>query len=485
MLRKNLFKSTLIFTIAGAFPLLSGILLLPFYIEYLDENLFGKFSLYFAITLFFQGIILFSTEQKTAVEAVEYSDNQDLKKLKISTNNIYGLRFAVFVFIGVGLVQLFFGRAIESALELQFFPFIWMSILTSLFNAAFKQYTYLLMYEQKPQQYFLANLFNFIATMAISVWGLYYFKNDLMGPLLGRFLSGVLIFLIAIFYMTKNIGWRFDSTEKKAIFKYSWPLILFLLFTWLASYSDRFIIQHFLSLDQVGIFDFVLKCTVGIEVVLGTLATVIYPKIFSLFKRRDELGEDVFVYRVGQYFYGLMAITFAAILFTMVSIPILANWFIHKQLFIDALQYLPLLSAGFLYRILFYNYHAPLMYLKLTRLLPLNLAMSAGIQIILSVPLIGFLGIQGAVWAFILGKMISSLVFWLMMKKHYTVKVNVMQQIIYPTIATVTCWVFLKFNLTDYKWVLVQCLALLALTVLFFIKEIRNIRLYKILVGKR
>jgi O-antigen/teichoic acid export membrane protein len=125
------------------------------------------------------------------------------------------------------------------------------------------------------------------------------------------------------------------------------------------------------------------------------------------------------------------------------------------------------------------------MYLKLTRLLPLNLAMSAGIQIILSVPLIGFLGIQGAVWAFILGKMISSLVFWLMMKKHYTVKVNVMQQIIYPTIATVTCWVFLKFNLTDYKWVLVQCLALLALTVLFFIKEIRNIRLYKILVGKR
>jgi O-antigen/teichoic acid export membrane protein len=484
MLRKNLFKSTLIFTISGAFPLLSGILLLPFYIEYLDENLFGKFSLYFAITLFFQGIILFSTEQKTAVEAVEYSDNPNLKKLKISTNNIYGLRFALFVFIGVGLIKLLFGKVVEQTLELQFFPFIWMSILTSLFNAAFKQYTYLLMYEQKPAQYFFANLFNFIVTMVISIWGLYYFKNDLMGPMLGRFLSGVLIFIIAMFYMTKHIGWRFDASEKKAIFTYSWPLILFLLFTWLASYSDRFIIQRFLSLDQVGIFDFVLKCTVGIEVVLGTLATVIYPKIFSLFKRREELGESVFTYRVGQYFYGLMAITFASILFTMVSIPVLANWFIHKQLFIDALQYLPLLSAGFLYRILFYNYHAPLMYLKLTRLLPLNLAMSAGIQIIFSIPLIYLLGIQGAVWAFILGKMISSIVFWLMMKKHYTVKVNMLQQIIYPTIAVAISWVFLKFNLTDYKWVLLQCLALIVITALFFIDEIRNVRLYKMLVGK-
>ncbi len=481
MISRKFFSSSIYFTLFSGLPLASGLILLPFYIATLDKQVFGVLTLYLAITLFFQAIILFATEQKSAVDYFKFQSTPEQQKQILSTNLLSGTGFALLVFI-LAMILGYFNDSFLSQNNLQWHPYLWMCIVTSFCNALFKQYTQFLIYSDKTGEYVIVNLINFIATIGISLWGLERYGNSVEGPMLGRLYSGFIIFLLGILYIYRHVGFKFNPQEARTLLTFVWPIILYFIFTWISSYADRFIINHYLSTEFSGIFDFVTKCTLGVEFILGGLINVVYPKVYHYFNKKDNYTTAEISRIINHYFNATIGVVFLAIIFTIVVIPIIVPWIIHKENYIEALVFLPILCVSLLLRMVFYVYYAPAVYYKKTKLLPLNLAIATVVQLIFSVILISWLGLLGAVIAYALAKFFTSFTFYLSVRKISPFKYSFSQQLLFPLIITAISIAFYVFQWTSYVEVLVLCFIMSVIFLYFFRKEIKDIRIIKKLI---
>lgn len=485
MISRKFLSTTLIITIVGSLPLVSGLILLPFYIAGLGEVNFGLLTLYIAITLFFQAIILFATEHKTAVDYYHNQENPDLHKSILSTNLIWGVGFAALLTAVTVLWGSTAGKDVLSRNDLELNPWLWMCVVTAFANAMFKQYTNFLIYSNKIKEFVLVNLVNFIATITISLYGIYHYGDSIQGPMQGRLFSGLIILFLALVYFVRHIGINYHPGEGRMIIRFVWPLLLYFAFSWVSSYIDRFIIKHYLDTESVGIFDFTVKCSMGVEFILAGLVNVVYPKVFELFKQSDSLSPEKLNHSVNLYFKGMTGGVFMAILFTLVAVPLLAPVFIKKAAYIDSLWFLPALCISFLFRIVFHLYYAPIVFFKKTQWLPVNLAVASLLQIGFSIALTAWLGLIGTVISFVLAKFVTSLIFWYSGRKLLPLAFPFQQQVVFPVAASAISMVFYGFGLTSYWYTLLQCAIYGLMFMLFFRKEIAEIKILKQLFLKK
>ena len=434
MISKKFFRSSLIYTIGGALSLLSTVIMLPFYTNLLTTSDFGALMLFISFSLFAQIITNFSLDTFIGVHYVEYSGQKEKLKEYIGTITV-GL-----IIIGVVLSLLFLAVGhllFEKVIQIKgygFYPFGLMSVATAIFNSYFRTYSNLLINQQKPERFFWVNIFNFAITIVISLIGLHLYPYSLTGPMWGRFLSGVMIFLLAYYMLRKEFGMRFSRNLLREIYDFCLPITLFSLITWCFSYLDRFIINHFMPVSEVGIYDFAVKFTLIIEFVQNGLATAITPKIFSIWKA-DRENQNYKI--INRYYNAFTAISLLLVPVVVILIPIVIPFIVSKKDFYRSFDYLPLISLGFVFRVLFFLFINPIYYFKKTRVLPRIFFLSTVLQIGLSIVLIKYFGLPGAVWACLIGKPLQTFLLFLETRKIIELNFNKMKLLGLPLIFSV------------------------------------------------
>lgn len=433
MISKEFIKSSFVYSFIGALPLASSFILLPFYTNLLTTNDFGMLMLYIAFTALIQIIVNFGLDNFVALYYVEVRDDKIKQKQYVGTSII-----SLFI-LGAFIILLFFlvGNPIFNALnnvlykkkDLIFFPWGFMCVVTAFFNSFFKTYTNLLIYQQRPGRFFWMNIFNFTLTIAISVIGIYMYPYSLLGPMWGRLLSGVGIFILAFIFFMKEFGINFSKEYLKPLFDFCYPLVLYLLILWVVGNIDRYIILYFSNPTEVGIFDFAIKCTFLLEFTQNGLTSAIQPKIFNIWKDQNQISCST---EVNRYYNGLTAVSLLLIPIFIIAIPVVIPLFVNNSAYYNSFSFLAVLSLGFATRGLYTIYISPILYLRKSKVLPKIFFISAIIQIIASTFLIKFFGIVGAVWAVFLLKPIQVFLLYLEVRKDYVFKFNKKKQIYLP-----------------------------------------------------
>ncbi|MEO5601845.1 MAG: oligosaccharide flippase family protein, partial [Cyclobacteriaceae bacterium] len=155
---KAFLQSSLIYTVAGALPMASAIILLPFYVAFLSTSDFGALSIYLAFSLFIQILTTYSFDISLYIHFHEYKNDQ--KKLAAFVSSA----FILMLFIGVGVALIFTvsGDLIFSSLfagkSISFHPYGLLAALTGIFQALFKVHSNLLQSREKPGVYFWSNV---------------------------------------------------------------------------------------------------------------------------------------------------------------------------------------------------------------------------------------------------------------------------------------------------------------------------------------
>jgi O-antigen/teichoic acid export membrane protein len=395
MISRQFFKSSLIYSVVGALPLAASVFLLPFYTNLLSASDFGKLALYISFAFLIQILVSFGLDSYITVQYIEHqSDRRQLKESMgaivttfLVTSAIYIVLFSL---LGTWLFQWIFGGS-----SLAFFPYGLMSVITAVAHGGFKIYTNLLIYRQRPVEYFWANIINFVLVISISLAGIHLFPYSLIGPMWGRLLSAVGVAVFSFYFLIKEYGFARKVNFIKSMAAYCYPLVIYSLLFWSLSYLDRFIINHFMLSEDVAVYDFAVKCTLLIEFFQNGLVSAIYPQVFGIWKDQKSPESSVMVNR---YFSGLSAATMIVLPFFLLIVPLLVPLVVTQKAYYSAFAYLPILSIGFVARSLFYMFLAPFYYYRKTRLLPRVLFFSAVIQIVLSVFFIQKWGLVGAVW---------------------------------------------------------------------------------------
>ncbi|MGD0709919.1 MAG: polysaccharide biosynthesis C-terminal domain-containing protein [Bacteroidales bacterium] len=426
MISKQFIKSTFIYSVVGALPLASGLILLLFYANLLSKELIGVFALYVAFTILVQTLVSFAMESHIGYFYIENKNNTPYLKKYIGTMvTAFLLISIVYIVISICFGNVLFRLVFQDT----FYPFGFMCVFTGIFNAFFKTYTALLISQQRPVRFFWYNLINFILTIVVSVIVLYMYPKTLMGPMWGRLLSGVGIFVISLWGFIKEFGIYFIKEYLKPIFLFCFPIFIYYLLTWVLSNIDRFIINEYLTKSDIAIYDIALKSTLLIEYVQMGIVNSFYPKIFNIW---NEQQLTRLTPEVNRYFNGYTAVTMLILPVFVIIIPLIVPIIITKNDYSPIFPFLSLLSLGFITRSLFGLFSAPIYYLKKTKLLPPVFLFSAICQVILSVVLIKYFGLWGAVWAGLIVKVLQVLFLYIITRKIFTYTFNRIKQLYLP-----------------------------------------------------
>ena len=139
MISSRFIKSSVLITVGNALPLLSGIVLLPFYINVLSPETFAQLAIYISVTLLAQIVFGLGLESYINIIPITYKDETSILQKGISSlftvTCIIGIIFILLsYFSGSYLFQHIFDT------EFHFFPFGFLSIITAFFKACLYEY---------------------------------------------------------------------------------------------------------------------------------------------------------------------------------------------------------------------------------------------------------------------------------------------------------------------------------------------------------
>lgn len=434
MISKDLIKSSIIYTIVGALPTIAGFFLLIFYTHYLTKAQYGTFIIYISFTGFMQLLTNLGLETYIGVSFFESKNNWTALKSKIGTITGYLLIWGIFIIfissiLGENLFKLIFREN-----DIFFFPYGLMSVITAFFNSYFKTYTSLLINQEKHGRFAVVNLANLIMTIVFSLWGLFMFPFSLVGPMCGRLLSGFGIFIIAFFSFAKESKIRIHlGDELKQTLRFSLPVLIFLLLTWSISSIYPFIMNSLMTLEDIATFGVVIQFTYLLEFILNGMGSSFWPKVYGIIKDNNLTGSTP---ELNKYFSGFNAITLLIIPASTFFIPLLLPLLITKD-YEASFIFLSIINIAFVSRGLYSYFIAPIYLFKKTRVLPKIYLYTAVINIVISIFLIKYFGIWGAVAANLITKILQNVFLYFAARKFFTFNFNSLKFVWLPLIVTI------------------------------------------------
>ncbi len=433
MISKQFFKSSIIYSLVGALPYTTGVILIPFFTERLTPEQFGVNALYLTFMYFVQVVSTFGLDTYIGINYFEHKDNKQRLREFIGTVLMILIVIATLIsFLMAAGGNLIFHLVFRSAGSMNFFPFGMITVFSALFNGVFKSYSSLLINQQRPERFFWLSLSNFILTLGASIALLYLFPYTLYGPIVGRLIPALITGLVSVILILREFGLTFRRDFLRGMWNFCSPMVIYAIMVWVVNYIDRYVIMHFMADPTfVGIFDFAVKVTLGIDLVQIGLANTIHPKVYNIWKDGNLRKSTP---EVNRYYNGLTAITLLIIPAVVIVVPLLVPIVVKKVIYYESFAFLTILSLGFATRPAYYLFMAPLFYFKKTSVLTKVFFFSALFQVVVSCLLVWKFGLLGAVWSNFLVKPVQALLIWSESRKIFTFRINAWKIIFLPLI---------------------------------------------------
>lgn len=433
MISKSFLKSSLLFTIGGALPMVSSIILLPFYANLLDDVSYARILFYILVSSLFQILFSYSTENYFGIKYSQLFEEPERRKEFIGTVS------SLLLIIGGGLIlaSLLFGQFLfrlisRNDLVIDFWPFGFYSILTGFFNAYFKTASICLIYSKQARLFLYASLVNFAATVAISIGGLYLFPGTIIGPIYGRLLSGLIIFVIAHFIFLKNGTFTFDRSFLKELSSFCLPYMLYAICGWILSGSDRYILLEFhITIKNLNAYDLLLKCFLGIEFLQNSLSAVIFPRLYEIWSKNKENKTTL---ETNRYFNVFTAINILQLIAFCLLIPFIYRVFIHNPTFYQSERYIGILAAGYGIRSILNFYLSTILFTKNVGMIFKVFAICTIFQLISTVLTAKYFGLLGVIYAGLATKILQVVLCSMFTKKIFVYDFNYFKIVVVPFI---------------------------------------------------
>jgi O-antigen/teichoic acid export membrane protein len=379
--QKDLIKNTLIIGLGKVSTQLVSFFLLPLYTFFLTPADYGLVDLIVTYVALFVPAITLQLEMASFRFLIDARNDEMRKKRVIS--NVFALIIPILILI---LACFSIVGALFTVPYIMLIAFI---VVVSIFSNLFLQFARGL---GDNKNYAIASILTGLTTLAVSIWLIAFAGLGVSGLLISIALSN-LICVIYVFISLKM--WRyigFNNTDKalqKEMIGYSLPLIPNGISWWVINVSDRTIITLILGSAANGIY------------AVSNKYAAIFSSIFSIFSMSwtesasvhiDSKDRDAFFSQTTNAVIRLFG-SFGLILIAF--IPLIFSILVSAQ-FNESYLYIPILILGAFFNSIVGMYSAVYVAKKLTKQVMNTSLAAAGINIILTLVLMPFIGIYAA-----------------------------------------------------------------------------------------
>ncbi len=428
----------------------SSLILLPFYIHHLSTEVYGALSSYLVFSLLVQIVVTFSFDTSVYIHFHEFKD--DRRKLSRMISSAFVLMLIIGFVVGIVLTGLgdLILKLVPSERNISFYPYGLASVGAGISQAFFKVHSSLLQSREKPETFLWSNVLSFSLIASLTIAGLQFFPNSLMGPVVGRAIASILCGLWALIRIFREFGFHYDFLWLRSSFSFNAYTFLYQVLQWVINYFDRIVMLLVLSLSDVGVYVFATQCLIALELLMNSLHSSFYPRVVSTIMAQTHKHS---VPQTNRYYYGLTGVMMLGVCSTILFLPWIIETFVHKQAYQETIPYVPYLAVIYLFRTIRLFFTFPYSILKYTKPLPVIYLIVATLKIILMLTFMRYIEIYGVIIASLISASIEILLLFTSMKSIFQFRFNVFKAVVAPVILFLLVLILEPIFGKDYPYI--------------------------------
>jgi O-antigen/teichoic acid export membrane protein len=264
----------------------AGFLLLPLYTAYLGAADYGIIALSTTLSGVLSVLLLQPFQAMFTRLYFDFSDADERRRFYGST----WLFLLCYVFIGASLLDLIGGATNSLGFaEVPYRPYLRLTVWTTAVSiVAFLLPRALFLVREQAWRLVGLNLSLFLLSTGLIVYFVVFQGTGAYGNLYGSFLATLVMALPALIITLCNISfaWRWEHIKQGLTF--ALPLVPHLLSLWILSLSDRWILQQYVSLAEIGIYSFGYLIGSIIQIIALSLSEAISPYYLRVASERPD-----------------------------------------------------------------------------------------------------------------------------------------------------------------------------------------------------
>lgn len=411
----SLSKQTLIYGLGYVVARMINFLLLPFYSHHIAPAEYGIVSLVYAFIAFMNIIYHYGLENAfirfySKAGAAEGHDGKDVFSTVLSSIVLSSIVFSLIIgLFAPGLSRLF----LQSA---DYARIIRLSAAILFMDALFLIPLHYLRISNKALNFTLITLVNVLINVGLNIYLIRFRGMGIEGVFISNLSASTFNVLILIPVVVKNWNGRFVKGLWKKMLFFGLPFIPGGLASMLIELSDRFMLQWFRGLRDVGLYSAGHK--LGIFMMLIVMAFRFAWQPFFLQKHNDPEAPKLFS-KILTIFVFIMSLVFLVVSFyikEIVSFPIMGTPLIDQEYW-AGIAVVPLILAAYLFDGIYINFHPAIYYSKKTWVISLTVGIAALINISLNLILIPRMGMIAAGISSLSAYMFMALCTYLIVRK--------------------------------------------------------------------
>lgn len=142
--------------------------------------------------------------------------------------------------------------------------------------------------QEESRRYAVITILMFASQAAITIYLVLIAELGPAGYLAGSLINAIAWGLYFIFYMNKRIRWSLRLTLLRAPLRYSLPIVPASLLEGVSQLLDRFFLDKFVNLQQIGLYSLANQVGGGFNVFNQTMKNSWYPFIYRVATERQD-----------------------------------------------------------------------------------------------------------------------------------------------------------------------------------------------------
>ncbi|HZE73245.1 MAG TPA: oligosaccharide flippase family protein [Pyrinomonadaceae bacterium] len=408
---RRLSSQTLIYGLGDAVTRVAALILLPIYTRFLTPDDYGKFAI---ATLFATVLaLILDFGQRTAFFRFYFDTDDPIARRKLTgTVLLFLLLASTAVLIPLTLSFNRLGPLLVRDASLV--PLIQISLISTFFDVGSAIPFAIFRARQYAAKYAALSLARFTINVTLNIIAIVVLHLGVVGLVYANLGTSALFFLICLVLTVRDIEWTIEPTLLKQLLRFGLPLIPAGLAYWILNLSDRFFLQRYADLTQVGLYSVSYSIAAVLHMVIGWFNTAYAPYCYSIAK---EPGATTIYARVMVYSIALLTLLGLGLsLFAREALALLTPPSYHA-----AAPIVPLIVLSYLFFEVYYIVSFGFDLTRKTGYAPFIIGTSALINLGLNVVLIPRYGMYGAAVATLVSYMLLPVIEYPIVRRLYPV----------------------------------------------------------------
>ena len=169
--------------------------------------------------------------------------------------------------------------------------FIWINGLFYLIQNQFR-------WELRSKNYAVVSLLMSFVTAGVAVWLAYGLRWGLDGLLIGMVAGSLSGTVLGLWWLRNSFRFRFDAARLREMLAFSTPLVFSGVAVWISLYIDRIMINHFLSIDEVGLYGIGYRLASIAGLAMVGFQGALTPLVYTYYREADTPRQLARIFRL-------------------------------------------------------------------------------------------------------------------------------------------------------------------------------------------